>query len=166
MTQTTGDLFLAHSCNKLTQFTGHIEACLLRLDSAQIWTRARDSQNSIGNLILHLAGNVRQWICASIGGQPDVRRRDEEFDPGSSMETPRLMAHLNAAVSDAVKILQNLPPARLTEIAATQDGERTVLEVIYQVVGHFQQHGGQIIYATKLLTGSDLKLYTQAPRRP
>ena len=166
MTQTTGDLFLTHSCNKLTQFTGHIEACLLRLDSAQIWSRPGESQNSIGNLILHLAGNVRQWICANIGDQPDVRRRDEEFHPLPRMETPRLMANLNAAVRDALAILENLPPARLTEIVATQDGERTVLEVIYQVVGHFQQHGGQIIYATKLLTGGDLKLYTQAQKRP
>ncbi|HVO99244.1 MAG TPA: DUF1572 family protein [Bryobacteraceae bacterium] len=164
MSPTTGGLFLAHSINKLTQFTAYIEVCLVQLDSAQVWRRAGDSQNSIGNLILHLAGNVRQWICASIGGQPDVRQRDNEFAE-SRMETPQLIAHLNAAVRDALEILENLPPGRLTDVVVTQDGDRSVLEVIYQVVGHFQQHGGQIIYATKLLTGSDLKLYTPAAKK-
>lgn len=159
MSQTIGDLFLAHSLKKLTQMRSYIEACLDQLDSTQIWSRAGESQNSIGNLALHLAGNVRQWICASIGGQPDVRQRDKEFDPGPGMETPLLIAQLNAAVSDALAILENLPPSRLTDVVFTQDGDRTVLEVIYQVVGHFQQHAGQIIYATKLLTGADLKFY-------
>jgi hypothetical protein len=162
--QTTGDLFLAHSATKLTQITGYIEVCLLQLNADQIWSRAGDSQNSIGNLILHLAGNVRQWIGHSVGGQPDVRERAKEFDVASRMETPQLMARLNSAVSEALGVLENLPPNRLTDHVATQDGERSIIEVIYQVVGHFQQHAGQIIFATKLITGGDLKLYAQAKR--
>jgi hypothetical protein len=159
----TGDLFLSHSANKLTQMTGYIEACILELDAEQIWSRGDGAQNSIGNLVLHLCGNVGQWIGSSIGGEADVRVRDREFAANSRIATDELLSRLNATVGDALAILENLPPERLTDRVATQDGEQYVLEVIYQVVGHFQQHAGQIIFATKLATGEDLKFYKKSP---
>jgi uncharacterized damage-inducible protein DinB len=152
----TGELFLSHSTTKLTQMTGHIEACLSKLTPDQIWNRAHPSQNSAGNLVLHLSGNVRQWIGSTVGGQPDIRNRDQEF---SADQTPELLSTLKTTVSRAIEILENLSPDRLIDRVSTQDGERSILEVIYQVVGHFQQHTGQIIFATKLLTGKDLKFY-------
>ena|SRR5580658_674896 len=155
----TGELFLRHSVNKLTQMSGYIEDCVLRLDSDQVW---QGPQNSVGNLVLHLCGNVRQWIGSSIGGAPDVREREREFAVSSRMGTQELLLLLNGTVGDAVAILEGLAPDRLTERVATQDGERFALEVIYQVVGHFQQHAGQIIFATKLLTGEDLKFYKKS----
>jgi hypothetical protein len=154
-----GDLFLSHSANKLTQMTGYIEACVLKLDADQVW---QGPQNSIGNLVLHLCGNVRQWLGSSVGGERDVRERDREFAADSRIETPELLEKLRITVNDAVRILTGLPPDRLTEQVSTQDGERHVLEVIYQVVGHFQQHAGQIIFATKLATGEDLKFYKKS----
>jgi hypothetical protein len=157
-----GELFLRHSTNKLTQMTGYVEACLLTLDGDRIWSRGGGAQNSIGNLVLHLCGNVRQWIGSSIGGEPDVREREKEFDPASRMETAELLARLNRTVGDAVGVLENFPAERLGEMVRTQDGERSALEVIYQVVGHFQQHSGQIIFATKLATGEDLKFYKKS----
>ncbi len=159
MTPTVGDLFLAHSTAKLIQMTGHIGTCLLKLDPDQIWQRTGDTQNSIGNLILHLCGNVRQWIGSSIGGHPDIRDRDREFDANSRAATHELLSLLRATVSHAIGVIKYLPPDRLTDRVVTQDGERSVLEVIYQVVGHFQQHTGQIIYATKLITGEELNFY-------
>jgi hypothetical protein len=156
----TGELFLRHSVNKLTQMTGYIEACVLKLDADDVWKRGYDAENSVGNLVLHLAGNVRQWIGWSIGGEPDIRQREQEFAGTSRMETGKLFATLNEAVSDALAILEKFPPERLTESVLTQDGQRTALEVIYQVVGHFQQHAGQIFYATKMMTGEDLNFYT------
>src|SRR5450631_1121653 len=92
---TTGDLFLTHSANKLTQITGYIEVCVLQLDADRIWQHAAgDAQNSIGNLVLHLAGNVRQWIGSSIGGLPEIREREKEFDHASRIATPELLARL------------------------------------------------------------------------
>ena len=155
----TGELFLKHSANKLTQMASLIDTCAQKLDSDQIWSHGGDAQNSIGNLVLHLCGNVRQWIGWSIGGQPDIRVRDLEFAAASRMEKPELLVKLNGTVADAVSILEKFPPERLTDRVPTQDGERFALEVIYQVVGHFQQHTGQIIFATKLLTGNDLGYY-------
>lgn len=163
--QSTGELFLSHSTSKLRQMTGQIEACLLKLDSDQIWDGA-GARNSMGNLVLHLSGNVRQWIGSTIGGQPDIRQRDLEFAASSRIATNELLARLNEAVSGALSILERLPPQRLTERASTQDGEKSVLEVIYQVVGHFQQHAGQIIFATKLLIGEDLKFYAPPKKSP
>jgi hypothetical protein len=156
----TGELFLRHSANKLRQMTGYIEACVLKLDADQVW---QGPQNSVGNLVLHLCGNVRQWIGSSIGGESDIRERDREFAADSRIETPELLEKLRVTVNNAVRILADLPPDRLTDRVATQDGERHVLEVIYQVVGHFQQHAGQIIFATKLATGEDLKFYKKSP---
>jgi uncharacterized damage-inducible protein DinB len=158
----TGELFLSHSTRKLAQMSGLIETCVGKLDSDQIWNRGGDTQNSIGNLVLHLCGNVRQWIGWSIGGQPDIRERDREFEMSSKIETEELLARLNATVGNAISILEKFPPERLTERVATQDGELTALEVIYQVVGHFQQHTGQIIFATKLRTGEDLGFYKKS----
>ena len=78
------ELFLSHSIAKLAQMTGIIETCLEKLDDEQIWRRAGDPQNAIGNLVLHLCGNVRQWIGWSIGGLPDIRLRDAEFSARSA----------------------------------------------------------------------------------
>ena len=155
----TGELFLRHSTNKLTQMTGYIETCVSKLDPDRIW---QGPQNSIGNLVLHLCGNVRQWIGSTLGGEPDIREREKEFAADSRIATKDLLLLLRGTVEDAVAILRNFSPDRLTERVATQDGERSALEVIYQVVGHFQQHAGQIIFATKLLTGEDLKFYKKS----
>ena len=159
MTPTDGDLFLAHSISKLTQMTAYLETCLLRLTPDQVWTRPNATQNSIGNLVLHLRGNVRQWIGSTLGGQPDVRNRAAEFAPSSQVAITQLLAELQTTIADALQILSSLPPEALPNRVTTQDGERAILEVIYQVVGHFQQHAGQIIYATKLITGQDLNFY-------
>lgn len=143
----TGELFLSHSISKLTLMREFIEERVRSLDPEQVW---QGPQNSIGNLVLHLCGNVRQWIGWSVGGLPDIRERDLEFALESRIGTEELLVLLNSTVGEAIAILQDLPPERLTERVATQNGERFVLEVIYQVVGHFQQHTGQIIFAAKL----------------
>ena len=154
----TGELFLKHSAGKLNQMTGHIDTCISKLDASQIWNC--EYGNSIGNLVLHLCGNVRQWIGWSLGGLPDIRNRDLEFSTGSVED---LLPLLHKTVGEAVAILETLPPDRLTDRVPTQDGDRYVLEVIFQVVGHFQQHTGQIIFAAKMLTGEDLQFYKKSP---
>lgn len=130
-------IFIDYSIRKLRQHGGRIAECVGRLSEDQIWARGTDNENAIGNLVLHLSGNVRQWIVSAVGGRPDTRRRDEEF----------------AAVMEA------LPAERLTQQIRVQDYDTTVLEAIYHVVEHFSGHAGQILYITKLLTGEDLGFY-------
>lgn len=152
-------VFLEFSVAKLRQYLIRIHACLERLDEEQVWRRASPSSNSIGNLCLHLAGNVRQWILHGIGGEPDVRRRDDEFAARSGAPKAELLASLDDAVRRACELLESLPRERLLETTRPQNYEVTVLEAIYHVVEHFSGHTGQIIAATKAMTGSDLGFY-------
>lgn len=135
-----------------------IETCLARLSQDQIWAHSGAHENAVGNLVLHLCGNVSQWIGHTIAGEPDIRNRPAEFAK-SGIERDALLTLLKHTISRATQILRTLPEQRLSATVVAQDGERSVLDVIYQVVGHFQQHTGQIIFATKQLTGQDLAIY-------
>ena len=148
--------FLNFSAAQLTQLSGRIQDCLGRLSSDQIWMRNTDNENSVGNLVLHLCGNVGQWIGSGVGGKPDTRQRDAEFAARGNAE---LRNRLDTAVSEAAAIIRNLPIARLPEKTTIQKYDVTLMEAIYHVVEHFAQHTGQIIFATKLLTGQDLGYY-------
>lgn len=153
------DVFLRYSAGKLEQLTARIETCVHMLTADQIWWRGAETQNSIGNLILHLCGNVRQWIVASVGGEEDVRRRDAEFAARSGQDSGELLALLRQIVTAACTVISGVPAQRLEERVRVQGYDVTVLEAIYHVVEHFSQHTGQIIYATKLLTSDDLGFY-------
>ncbi len=157
-------MFLDFSARKLEQLLGRIKECVARLNTEQIWTRGGEQENAIGNLLLHLSGNVRQWIIAGIGGQPDNRVRDEEFAARGSSDPAELIARLEQTVSDAAAVIRALTPPRLTESYQPQNYKVTVLEGIYHVVEHFAEHTGQVLFATKLLTGQDLGFYKHLNR--
>ena len=74
------DIFLEVSADTLLQLSGRNDACLGRLTYDQIWLRNSDNANSVGNLVLHLCGNVRQWIGYGVGGQPDLRMPNVNFN--------------------------------------------------------------------------------------
>jgi uncharacterized damage-inducible protein DinB len=152
-------LFLDYSARKLAQYAGRIEDCLGRLTVEQIWTRGTENENSVGNLVLHLSGNLRQWIVSGVGGRPDTRQRDREFASRGGPAAPELLSQLHAAVSEAQPVIRSLDQQRLTEQVRIQNYDVTVLEAIYHVVEHFSGHTGQIMFATKLLTGTDLGYY-------
>ncbi len=152
-------LFTAYSVRKLRQLHGRIEDCAGRLTDEQIWMRHSEAENSVGNLLLHLAGNVRQWIVSGVGGQPDVRRRNEEFEAEGGVSRKELMERLAATVHEAARVMESLTAERLAESVRIQNYDVTVLEAVYHVVEHFSMHTGQIIFATKMLTGADLGFY-------
>jgi len=156
---TSEEIFLKFSADKLEQLSGRIQDCLGRLTDDQIWTRNTENENAIGNLVLHLCGNLRQWIGGGVAGKPDLRDRDSEFQARSGLAGPQLAERLNERVSEVVKIVRNLPASRLSEPMTAQDYHVTVLEAIYHVLEHFSHHTGQILFATKLITGQDLGYY-------
>ncbi len=151
-------IFLDHSIRKLEQMSSVIELCLDRLSDDQIWARGTDNENTVGNLVLHLCGNITFHIGHVVAGQPDTRNRCAEFTNRNVVAT-ELKAMLKSSVATTTNNLRNLPKKNLIIQTTTMDGDQTILEVIYQVVGHFQQHTGQIIFATKQLTGEDLMIY-------
>jgi uncharacterized damage-inducible protein DinB len=152
-------LFLDCSVRRLNQLASRIDDCLGRLDDGQVWFRGGENQNAMGNLVLHLAGNVRQWILCGVGGARDIRDRDAEFAAHGGMGTGELRDHLAATVREASAVISAIPAARLAERVRIQNYEVAVLEAVYHVVEHFAQHTGQIIFATKAATGSDLGYY-------
>jgi MFS family permease/uncharacterized damage-inducible protein DinB len=158
------EIFLKFSADKLTELLGRIETCLAKLTPEQIWTRGADNENAVGNLVLHLAGNVRQWIVCGVGGAEDHRDRDTEFD---ARFAPDALDKLRTTVAEAVAVLAALPHAKLADRKPIQKYyDVTLLEAIYHVVEHFSMHTGQIIFATKLLTGDDLGFYGHLRRSP
>jgi uncharacterized damage-inducible protein DinB len=161
---TTEAVFIAHSARKLEQLSGRIVTCLGKLSVDQIWLRGGEHENAIGNLVLHLCGNVRQWIGMGVGGQPDIRTRDAEFAARSGEGPAELAARLTAVVSEALDIIGTLPAPDLMRVAKVQGYEITVLEAVAHVVEHFAQHTGQIILLTKHATGEDLGFYAHLSR--
>lgn len=157
---TAGRAFIDRSRSYLTgEYLLKIRRSVADLPEPDVWWRANAESNSVGNLILHLAGNVRQWVVSGIGGARDERDRQKEFDARAGSGTRELLDHLEAAVTDADRVLSGLSPDRLLERRVIQGREVTVLEAVYHVVEHFSMHTGQIIYITKLKTGVDLTLY-------
>ena len=159
MDETLEGLIVKFSANKLNQFTGRIQDCLGRLTYEQIWARGSEDENAIGNLVLHLAGNVRQWIGTGMAGKPDVRARDREFAARGDVQAGELGERLSGVVADAVATIEKMTGAELLERITVQKYELTKLEALLHVVEHFAQHTAQIIFATKLLTSSDLGYY-------
>jgi uncharacterized damage-inducible protein DinB len=136
-----------------------IRRCLDELEDEEIWHRPGATTVSIGNLILHLAGNVRQWIVASLGGAVDDRRRQEEFDTQGPLPRAELLARLDAAVDEALAVIEALKPADLLAPHRIQGFEETGLSAILHVVEHFSYHVGQISLMTKLAKSVDLGYY-------
>jgi uncharacterized damage-inducible protein DinB len=160
--------FLAYAPTRLRLSQKEIARCCDRLTEAQLWHRSGDYENSIANLLLHLAGNLRQWVLHGIDGQPDVRRRDDEFALNPSSTAAEARAHFDATLEDSARVIAALNPARLLITIDPQPTgtwrNPTILEAIFKVTGHVEHHTGQIILLTKQLTAADLDRSMPRPR--
>ena len=155
-----GKLFITRSRYHLSQdFLPKIERCLELLKDEQIWWRANPQSNSIGNLILHLSGNVRQWIVSGLGSAADSRDRDAEFAQRDVISRDELIAKLKQTVDDADATLAKFDVDKLLNRQNIQGCDVSALEAILHVVEHFSMHAGQVILLTKILTAEDLRFY-------
>lgn len=136
-----------------------IERCLEQLTDEDVWWRPNEESNSIGNLVLHLEGNVREWLVGGVGGFPFERVRQREFDERQMISRAELIERLRKIVAEADAVLANLDVSLLTERRQIQGRDTTVLRAIYHVVEHFSMHAGQIFLLTKMRTEKDLRLY-------
>ncbi len=164
MTDTLHAEFLRCSTERLRLSSSRIESCLGKLSAEQIWARGSENENAIGNLVLHLCGNVRQWIISGVGGTPDSRHRDEEFAARGGVPGSELTELLRTTIDQATAVLDGITPERLMAPLAIQGYRVTGLGAIYHVVEHFSGHTGQIIFATKMLTSEDLGFYRHLSR--
>jgi uncharacterized damage-inducible protein DinB len=159
MPGTLDRLFLEVSIKQLRQYESRIGKCLGMLNQEQVWARGGDNENAIGNLVLHLCGNVQQWIVSSVGGRPGHRDRDAEFAARGGVSAEELKERLKNTIDGAVRVLETVTAGRLSERLLIQGYDVTVLEAIYHAVEHFSMHTGQILFATKMMTGQDLGFY-------
>lgn len=143
----------------LGDYLPKIERCLEKLTDEQIWWRANEDSNSIGNLILHLCGNARQWIICGVGGQPDQRNRDAEFAQRDLIPRNELSTLLRSTLTEIETTLRTLDPSLLLERRSIQGHDVDLLNAIFHVTEHFSMHTGQIIMLTKMLTGTNLRFY-------
>lgn len=153
-------LFIEQSSKYLTdEYVPKIVTAIESLTIEQIWWRPNESSNSIGNLMLHLAGNVRQWIVGGIGGVAISRDRAAEFSSRDPLAASALIEHLRSAVDDACAVLARIDVRTLTERRSIQRFDTNVMGAIYHVVEHFSMHTGQIIYLAKAQSGKDPGFY-------
>jgi uncharacterized damage-inducible protein DinB len=136
-----------------------IERCLEKLTDQDVWWRPNEDSNSIGNLLLHLSGNARQWIVSGLGGAADHRERQTEFDERSLISKEQLLNGLKETIAEVDAVLAQFEPGNLLEPYRIQNCDVSALEAIYHVVEHFSMHTGQIITLTKLRSEKDLNFY-------
>jgi hypothetical protein len=143
---------------KLNQSACQVRECVQLLSEEQLWKRFGQGQNSVANLLLHMAGNVRQRVQHGLARQPDVRDRNSEFAATGGFDRFTLMKILDETLAEATDILCNLDEPELVSPSVLRPDEFTKLEAILQVLSHFSQHSGQIIFATKVMVGPELGL--------
>lgn len=142
-----------------SDYVPKIEQCLDRLSEDDIWWRPNEVSNSIGNLILHLCGNVTMWIIGGVGQRPFERHRQLEFDERRMIPSAELRGRLKTTVQQADEVIGAVGAGALLSRRQIQGYDVTVLEAIYHVVEHFGMHTGQIILLSKARIGQDLKLW-------
>ena len=133
--------------------------CLSMLNDEEIWRRPNPNSNSVGNLVLHLCGNARQWIVSGLGGAPDARWRQEEFDERGPLPREELIALIETTAREVDAVLERVKPEDLLGLRPVQVFEESGLSILVHVVEHFSYHVGQISYFTKALKDVDLGYY-------
>ena len=145
------------------QYLRKIGVCVALLSEEQVWWRANESCNSVGNLLLHLSGNLSQWVLATLGGRAYDRHRAEEFRAREGAPKDELLARLAEVVGGTRAVIASLGAADLVRARHVQGYDTDGLGIVFHVVEHMSYHTGQIVAATKQLTGPDaaIEFYPQ-----
>jgi uncharacterized damage-inducible protein DinB len=145
-----------------TEYRIKVRAAVESLPDGTLWSRPNEESNSVGNLLLHLAGNVRQWIVAGVGGAADRRDRASEFAARDGADADALLASLDEVLDDADAVLAGLTAADLASSRMIQGRDVEVLEAVYHVVEHFAGHVGQIVMIAKMHSPGAIRFYEDA----
>ena len=139
-----------------------IRTCLGLLSEEAFWYRPNPASNATGHLLMHLTGNIRQYILSGLGGHPDTRRRPMEFQEPAAQERAAVEADFFQVCSEALEIIERLWPPLFLESKKVQGFDLTGMGILLHVVEHLSYHTGQIAYLTKMQTGKDLGFYREA----
>ena len=160
---TPAELFLRSSRGYLNhEYRIKLRRAVMALPPGALWARPNAESNSVGNLLVHLTGNVRQWMVSGVGGAPDTRDRAAEFAATDAGDAEELLSRLEAVVDEAGAVLARLTPDDLMSRRTIQGRDVTVLDAVYTCVQHFALHLGQIILMAKAQSPGAVKFYEDA----
>ena len=148
-----GAAFVVEARRRLTACHEQIRHCLEQLDDAQVWWRPQPEMNSIANLVLHLCGNLGQWIIAGVGGAPDTRQRPQEFAERGPILRDELMQRLDTVIREADAVLGNAAESLLLQPRRIQGFDETVLSAIFACLVHLGGHTQEIVHLTRVQLG-------------
>jgi len=158
-----GENFLARSRYWLTkEYPIKLRQCIKALPPGVVWGRPNQGSNSVGNLLVHLRGNVTEWILGGVGGRSITRYRASEFISRNGADGAKLMDDLDAVLREADSVLAGLTEQDLEKSVVIQGRETTVLGAVYHVVEHFAMHTGQIVFLTKMYAPGKIHFYEDA----
>lgn len=148
--------FKAQSLTFFEANTPRIQQCINELSEAEVWLRPNGSSNSVGNLVLHLCGNITQYVLSSLGGQPDQRARDAEFAAEGGFTKQELWEKLAATTAAAARVMAAASEAELLRVRSVQGFQMSGIGIVVHVTEHYSYHTGQIAFWTKQLKNKDL----------
>ncbi len=151
--KTIGTLYLSTCLRKVDAWWERINHCVRQLNEEQIWYRPHSSMNSVANILLHLCGNLTQWIVAGIRQEPDTRNRPQEFAERSPLAKDELLGRLEETLKKVKAVLSQLEPEQLLESRRIQGFDETILSAVFDSLSHMGGHVQEIIYITRLQLG-------------
>jgi uncharacterized damage-inducible protein DinB len=154
--------FIGTATNYIDENTEKLNTCFNELEEADLWRRPNEHSNSPGNLILHLSGNIRQWVISSLGNIEDTRQREKEFAADGGYSKSELTEMLFSTVEEAKKIITNMDSKEILKKRKVQGHFYSGIAIILHITEHYSYHTGQIIFWTKLLKNKDLGFYAGA----
>ncbi len=156
---TLSNEFIEQSVFRMEENNERIKKCLAMLNEEEVWKKPNPSSNSVGNLILHLCGNIQQWIVSSFGNIEDSRKRDLEFSTTGGVTKNELLDKILSTVAEANKTMKKLGEEDLLKTKTVQGYAYSGIGIIIHVVEHYSYHVAQIAFWTKLLKDKDLGFY-------
>ena len=151
--------FIEQSAYRLDESSRMIRKCFEELREEDIWSRPNPASNSIGNLILHLCGNITQYAIAALRHIDDQRDRDAEFAARHGSDKTSLLNKLLETVEGAKRVIRQLDEQDLLHVRSVQGFRLSGTGIILHVVEHYSYHTGQIAFWTKIIKEKDLGFY-------
>lgn len=151
--------FISQAIYRIDENTQKLTTCVQELEESEIWKRPNPHSNSVGNIILHLCGNIRQYAISSLGNTKDVRERNKEFSADGGYSAEELLKKLTDTIHGAKNIIQNITEEELLRKRQVQGFTHSGIGIIIHITEHYSYHTGQVIFWTKLLKDKDLGFY-------
>lgn len=151
--------FKENTCYRLDESTRMIQIAFEKINEQQVWQRPNNSSNSLGNQILHLCGNMTQYVISSLGEQEDRRDRDAEFNARDGYTKEILTDKLQTTVNQVKEVIQNATEEQLLKKRHVQGFHFSGMGCVIHAVEHYSYHTGQIAFWVKELINQPLGFY-------